>query len=197
MNTALIHVHGSAQEDNTAVIDISENTGVTNGLLTVAYDTSKASFVSAEPGENFSDIIIAANESEQGFIKIAFVSGERITAGGDMIKLRFKPVASGECTLSASVSEFSEITPSDVRIDIPFSEIRDTMTVSLESTEPDNDKFAGDINDDGCINSGDFVFLIKKLLGEETPEYDAAYDINNDGSVNSEDLLTLRTILMQ
>lgn len=197
MSSALVHVHGSANEENTAVIDISENSGVTNGLFTVTYDTSAAEFTGAEPGENFSDIIIAANESEQGTVKIAFVSDKSITEGGDFIKLHFTSSRSSECPLSIEVNEFSEINTYDVSRDIPFTEINGTVSITGKSDETETEPDGGDINDDGAVNTGDLLSLIKMILTADTAEYNASYDLNNDGSVNSEDLLTLRTILMK
>lgn len=190
-------IHGT--EKNSAVIEISENSGLTNGMLTVMYDSSAAKFESADTSD-FPGVIAEINEPEPGRIVIAFVSDESITAAGNLVHLNFSATgdSASECELTVEPHEFYELTADGDAREISFSITNGKMNLSgAEITPPaDTEDIDYDINSDNSVNTIDFIELTRIIVGLETSVSAEKSDINRDGSVNAEDLAAFRKLLL-
>ena len=64
-----------------------------------------------------------------------------------------------------------------------------TLVHAAEAAE--NEKIAGDINNDGEANNKDVVELFRYVSGDKKLEDDSAYDFNGDSEVNNKDVVEL------
>lgn len=109
VSSPAVEITASESEKNSAYISISENSGITNGIFTVKYDTSVLEFKSGTPCELFEGALCEINESEPGVIKIAFISNSPVTLNGNAVKLDFEAKKSGTAELNLTVNELADI----------------------------------------------------------------------------------------
>lgn len=173
-------------------ISIPVGTGVTNGVMTVEYDTKLAKFDSSEACDAFENTLVQVYEAEPGKIKIAFINSQGIMAGGNALKLSFTGVASGETTLTLSVSEFSNISLSGDVTKIPVKITNGKFVVKAEEVDYD-------VDGNGVVNALDLVYAKRSILHSESVTQDVyrRTDINKDGKVNVFDLIRLKQIMIE
>ena len=173
-------------------ISIPVGTGVTNSVMTVEYDTKLAKFDSSEACDAFENTLVQVYEAETGKIKIAFINSQGIMAGGNALKLSFTGVASGETTLTLSVSEFSNISLSGDVTKIPVKITNGKFVVKAEEVDYD-------VDGNGVVNALDLVYAKRSILHSESVTQDVyrRTDINKDGKVNVFDLIRLKQIMIE
>ncbi len=87
----------------TVPIVIDEMAGVLGGTMSLKYDESKFRFKDAEAFGHLSDFMLESR-SEDGKVLIAFAGTEGVFDGGDIIKLKFEPIAENDADISSPMS---------------------------------------------------------------------------------------------
>ena len=169
----------AAGETLTVDIDIAGGSGVAGYELTVAFDTSALTYVSAAN---------ATYLPTGAFAPAPRVSGNRVTltaaagsaatkGGGTLATVTFRVAA-----VKASTLRLQNVTLSD--IDGENLAVRAwTNSVSVVRSSG----AAWDVNQDGTVNVSDLV-LVARHLGSSSPA-NPRVDVNQDGSVNVSDLV--------
>lgn len=196
MKKAELSMDASAAEDgrvNAAVV-LPNDTGVTNGVLTVSYDPSVLKFDSASVCGVLEKSVAEINGKEPGTVKIAFVNSTGITEGGEAVKLVFTSSETADTKITVSADEFMK-TASDGAVS-KISTVPGECAVILNSEVHDSvDNL--DINGDGSVSAVDILYFKRVLFEvEEDKQICSNADINGDGEVDVMDLMRLLRFLL-
>lgn len=160
---------------NSTKINITVTAG--NGAKkTYTVTVNKSSTGTISPGE----IMRSANVKNDG----TYISGISIGTTGNTIKNKLQSVSS---SASISVSRTGSLVTGD-KVTVKSGNETKTYYIVIY----------GDVNGDGAIKAGDYVFIKNKIMGNKylSGAYLKAADVNRDGKVTASDYVLIKNSIM-
>lgn len=175
----------SARPGETVELDINleQGSGAMTGEFLIDFDTSKLTPDSYTIGSLIqgSNPGVVFNYVSTGKVKVQWAGTEGTTAGGSVIRIKFIVNQNAQNNDIIPVTLTNVVLGDQSAQQIPCQAVAGNVTVTTI--------MAGDVNQDGLVDSGDAVLVLRHGLGSITLTGDQfkAADVNNDNVVNTMD----------
>lgn len=180
-------VSGGLGEVLSVDIKISENSNLTNMLLSLYYDSEYLKFKEMDVGDIVSRGLYEFNDALKDRMKFAFISEDPITKGGTVMTISFEIINSDsenrEVPLTLQVDEL-------ISDSVALEYIVENGSVTVDVAQTQN---RGDVNGDGVFDEKDIEEVKDCLLGKASSA--ESFDLNSDGICDICEFIILRDML--
>ena len=180
-------VSGGLGEVLSVDIKISENSNLTNMLLSLYYDSKYLKFKEMDVGDIVSRGLYEFNDALKDRMKFAFISEDPITKGGTVMTISFEIINSDsenrEVPLTLQVDEL-------ISDSVALEYIVENGCVTVDVSQTQN---RGDVNGDGVFDEKDIEEVKDYLLGKASSA--ESFDLNSDGICDICEFIILRDML--
>lgn len=180
-------VSGGLGEVLSVDIKISENSNLTNMLLSLYYDSKYLKFKEMDVGDIVSRGLYEFNDALKERMKFAFISEDPITKGGTVMTISFEIINSDsenrEVPLTLQVDEL-------ISDSVALEYIVENGSVTVDVAQTQN---RGDVNGDGVFDEKDIEEVKDYLLGKASSA--ESFDLNSDGICDICEFIILRDML--
>ena len=184
---SLDKVSGVLREVLSVDIKISENSNLTNMLLSLYYDSKYLKFKEMDVGDIVSRGLYEFNDALKDRMKFAFISEDPITKGGTVMTISFEIINSDsenrEVPLTLQVDEL-------ISDSVALEYIVENGSVTVDVAQTQN---RGDVNGDGVFDEKDIEEVKDYLLGKASSA--ESFDLNSDGICDICEFIILRDML--
>lgn len=169
-------------------ISLQNNVGILAAALSVHYDDTALTLVSAEAGEALSTLSYTAPGMFASPSTFAWDGvAEADATNGTLLTLTF------EISEEATVGKTYEISVSYENGNIFGEDFENVELAVMDGGITVRDYTPGDLSGDGNVNMADVVSLRRHIVGGYTQSINlSAADVNGDGNVNMADVVSLR-----